>query len=278
MTKVSSAPLLRGVGLQVRLLKAVDDRAAQLQRVADVFHHVGMLRHPGHAAEIDHAAEGDHQVLKAEPQAGVKSPASRSTQRLGTVDRADLAAQRGDVFAESPDRIDHVARVQRRAGDLRQHGLEDHEVFLGQDRDSLRAFVAKCPPQRLRAVDAGEAAAGDQHVIPQFFTGEWRLGHAAQRSTDTAGASSAKALDGSFGSGVALSPRRSGAWRGYFFFALVRDLVLAFAVRRLGDFVLRAVRAALRKASAVGAPFSPGRRIFSPLPCSIRSRLRWILA
>jgi hypothetical protein len=153
------------VALEVGLFEAVDEGAAELLGIADALHEEGVLGHAGDAAEIDDAAEGEDEVAEADGDGGAEHAGVEGEGAGGEIDVHDAAAEDVDVAAEGADGIDDVVRGDGGAGDLCEHGLEDHVIVIGDDADALSAFgAAKLALEGLGAVDTGKAAAGDEDV------------------------------------------------------------------------------------------------------------------
>ena len=125
-----------GINDQVGLLHAADDGGAEFHGVTDRAHQVSVLSHAGDAAQIHAGAGGDEELFESDGDFGGVLASGQGQDPLGQVNIGDLALEDLSPAADHADGIDHVLRGEGAPGDFRQHGLENHVVFVGDYADA----------------------------------------------------------------------------------------------------------------------------------------------
>ena len=147
------AELGRVVGMDRGALELQQDAVAERDRVSEVLEADPVLREPGHGKRARRRSEGDDETLVSDLE--------RSGQRLDddglavAIVTRDRTEDELGVRAHLPERNDHVTRLERPRGRLREERRVQHEVLV---RDDRRAMAL----QQSRDIAAGEATAEDQ--------------------------------------------------------------------------------------------------------------------
>ena len=153
------APPLGLVRGRCRQFELLQDLVSQLDRLGDALESRGVLEQTGNRRGARDRAQGDHQRVEADRRlTALGQPYRRRA--LHQVDGRDPAQHEPGVRAHHPHRHNHVARLHRPRGRLRQERGVEHEVVRVDQRDRELAAVA---PEQPGDVAAGESGAEDDH-------------------------------------------------------------------------------------------------------------------
>ena len=137
----------------------------EVQRVCEVLEGERVLGQPAQAAEIGHVAEREDEVVVLEDVVA-RQEARRERDRLRReVDLLHLADVHVRSRQEMRERAHHVGEPDAAGHDLGEHRLEDEVVLAIDERDLDVLVLAEQLLERLRGVDAAEAAAEDDDVL-----------------------------------------------------------------------------------------------------------------
>ena len=149
-----------GRALGVGLFEVLDEPVPQGHGVPERLHAQGPFGQAGEVVKVGDGAQGEHEVVVVQRVGVLVKPVADDDSARREVDRLDLPCEKADVAQQFPDRVDGVGQVEVAGGHFVQHGREQEEIFLADQRDfevglaTLLEFEGR--------VEAPEAAAEDE--------------------------------------------------------------------------------------------------------------------